>query len=159
MADAPARLLAPCWDHPFGTDELRRDLLARRHGHAGFGPAVGLVVEGHVAGRVLRQICHVQTDQEVLADGLHADELEEDVVAVKGPQGVRIPLDHRLLRGRRDLFFPGRLRRRGWRDRAAWVMLGTGAGRGDAMTDMLDRTVLDTAARIRSGQIPTESDT
>lgn len=27
--DAPARLLAPCWDHPFGTDELRRDLLAR----------------------------------------------------------------------------------------------------------------------------------
>lgn len=27
--DAPARLLPPSWHHPFGTDELRRDLLAR----------------------------------------------------------------------------------------------------------------------------------
>ncbi|MCC7366487.1 MAG: ABC transporter permease [Dehalococcoidia bacterium] len=27
--DAPARLLAPSWEHPFGTDELRRDLFAR----------------------------------------------------------------------------------------------------------------------------------
>lgn len=27
--DAPGRLLAPSLDHPFGTDELRRDLLAR----------------------------------------------------------------------------------------------------------------------------------
>lgn len=27
--DAPQRLLPPSWDHPFGTDELRRDLFAR----------------------------------------------------------------------------------------------------------------------------------
>ncbi len=27
--DASGRLLAPSWDHPFGTDELRRDLFAR----------------------------------------------------------------------------------------------------------------------------------
>lgn len=27
--DASGRLLAPSWEHPFGTDELRRDLLAR----------------------------------------------------------------------------------------------------------------------------------
>ena len=31
--DASARLLSPSWDHPFGTDELRRDLFARNlHG-------------------------------------------------------------------------------------------------------------------------------
>lgn len=27
--DAPGRLLPPSWEHPFGTDEFRRDLLAR----------------------------------------------------------------------------------------------------------------------------------
>lgn len=31
--DASARLLSPSWDHPFGTDELRRDLFSRNlHG-------------------------------------------------------------------------------------------------------------------------------
>lgn len=60
QGNAAARLLAPSWSHPFGTDELRRDLLARTLyglrtslsiaiGSVAFGAATGSCI-GFIAG-------------------------------------------------------------------------------------------------------------
>ncbi len=78
--------------------------LPHRVGDAGLGPAVRLVVQSHVTRRILRHVGDIHPDQEVLADVLYADQLEQDVIAFVGPQGVRVPLDRRF-RGWNVLFF------------------------------------------------------
>jgi ABC-type dipeptide/oligopeptide/nickel transport system permease subunit len=66
LQDASARFLSPSWDHPFGTDELRRDLFARTiYGlrislvislvAVGCGSIIGIVIgflSGYVSGWV-----------------------------------------------------------------------------------------------------------